>query len=89
MLLNSKRLLMFLSFGMMNVSAADLDDDNLPHKSCDNKVDDSVSASCVEYNTKTLENSYPTGVSSSNKSSDIKSNINKLGSLSLIGYLLF
>jgi len=66
---------------MMNVSAADLGG--------------------VEYNTKTLENSYPTGVSSyptgvssyptgsSNKNSDIKNSINKLGVLSLIGYLLF
>ncbi len=93
MLLNSKRVWLFLSFCMMNVSAADLDDDNLHHKSCDNKVDDSVSATCVEYNTKTLENSYPTsyptGVSSSNKSGDMKSSIDKLGSLSLIGYLLF
>jgi hypothetical protein len=59
MLLNSKRVWLFLSFCMMNASAADLGDDNLPHKSCDNKVDDSVSATCVEYNTKTLENSYP------------------------------
>jgi len=59
---------------MMNVSAADLDDDN-PHKSCDSKVDDSVSKTC--------------GVSSSNKSGDIKSSIDKFGSLSLIGYLLF
>ena len=89
MLLNSKKVWLFLSFCMMNVSAADLDDDNFPHKSCDNKVDDSVSATCVEYNTKTLENSYPTGVSSSNKNSDIKNSINKLGVLSLIGYLLF
>lgn len=88
MLLNSKRVWLFLSFCMMNVSAADLDDDN-HHKSCDNNVDDSVSETCVEYNTKTLENSYPTGVSSSNKSGDMKSSIDKLGSLSLIGYLLF
>ncbi len=79
MLLNSKKVWLFLSFCMMNVSAA----------SCDNKVDDSVSATCVEYNTRTLENSYPTDVSSSNKNSDIKSSINKLGVLSLIGYLLF
>lgn len=88
MLLNSKMVWMFLSFCMMNVNTLGIDD-NLPHKSCDNKVDDSVSATCVEYNTKTLEGSYPTGVSSSNKSGDIKSSINKLGGLSLIGYLLF
>jgi hypothetical protein len=91
MLLNSKKVWLFLSFCMMNVSAADLDDDNFHHKSCDNKVDDSVSATCVEYNTKTLENSYPTDVSSypTGVSSSNKNSINKLGVLSLIGYLLF
>ncbi len=89
MLLNSKRLLMFLSFCMMNVSAINISDDNLPHKTCDNKVDDNVSATYVEYNTKTLQNSYPTAVNSPNKNSDIKNSINKLGGLSLIGYLLF
>ena len=90
MLLN--RLMMFLSFGMMNVYAQG--DDNLPHKSCtdDNKIDDNVynvSATCVEHKTKTLENIYPTAVDSPNKNSDIKSSIRSLSLLSLIGYLLF
>lgn len=87
MLLN--RLMVFLSFGMMNVYAQG--DDNLPHKSCidDNKIDDDASATCVEHKTKTLENIYPTAVNSPNKNSDIKSSIRGLSMLSLIGYLLF
>jgi hypothetical protein len=73
---------------MMNVNALGVDD-NVPNKSCDNKVDDNVSRTCVEYNTKTLESVYPTEVNSPNKNSDIKKSINELGVLSLIGYLLF
>ncbi len=76
--------LVFLSLCMMNVSAVG-NDDNLPNRSCD----DSVSATCVEYSTRTLESVYPTDLSSSNRNSGIQNSMNRLGVLSLIGYLLF